>query len=181
MNTKKYLYETTFIANAALEDHQVDAIVTRVQEFPQSIPPYESPQLQTVSGTLPYAAPTIGTFTAILRCYYLGSMVGLGYVSCPACRDGGQFTVIPPAPLEANTTTTSLSSIVLTRITTVSLTSTGLIVTNPIAPSKSSMSTSSTTQVQAGLAAFVAAVFIVTMILLRKRRAGEKRERTQVY
>jgi len=33
MDTKKYLYETTFIANAALEDHQVDALVTRVQEL----------------------------------------------------------------------------------------------------------------------------------------------------
>jgi len=83
--------------------------VTRMQEYPTSIPPYFSPQLQSLSGTLPYVAPTNGTFTAILRCYYDGSGVGLGYYSCPACRDGGQFVVTSPPAI--TTTTTSSSTI----------------------------------------------------------------------
>ena len=33
MSERKYLYETTFIANATLEDHQVDAIVARTQDI----------------------------------------------------------------------------------------------------------------------------------------------------
>ena len=33
MSDNKYLYETTFIANATLEDHQVDAIVARTQDI----------------------------------------------------------------------------------------------------------------------------------------------------
>lgn len=33
MQPRKYLYETTFIVNATLEDHQVEAIITRTQEI----------------------------------------------------------------------------------------------------------------------------------------------------
>lgn len=68
--------------------------VNRVQEFPTSIVPYVSPPLPGV-GTLLYTPPTNGTFTAILRCHYLGTPIGLGDFSCPdsTCKSGGQFVV----------------------------------------------------------------------------------------
>jgi len=66
--------------------------VTRMQEYPQSIPPYQSAPLPE-SGTLTYTAPTAGTFTVIMRCYYDGNAIGLGPYSCPECRGSGQFIV----------------------------------------------------------------------------------------
>ncbi|MGA8857600.1 MAG: hypothetical protein WB643_10600 [Candidatus Bathyarchaeia archaeon] len=79
--------------------------VTRVQEYPQSIPPFVGPQLPMLSGTLPYVAPTSGTFTVILRCYYDGRAIGLGEVQ--GGKAGGQFIVTPPSNPGTTTTTTS--------------------------------------------------------------------------
>ena len=68
--------------------------VTRIQELPVSIAPYNSRYLPP-SGNMSYTAPTIGTFTAILRCHYLGASIGLGDFSCPSnlCKSGGEFVV----------------------------------------------------------------------------------------
>ena len=70
--------------------------VNRVQEFPRSIPPNVIAPLPGV-GTLSYTPPTNGTFTVILRCYYLGWPIDLGDLTCPSveCKSGGQFIVTP--------------------------------------------------------------------------------------
>ena len=69
--------------------------VNRVQEVPTSIAPYVSPPLPSVGGPLRYTPPTIGTFTAILRCHYLGTPIDRGDFSCAedTCKSGGQFVV----------------------------------------------------------------------------------------
>lgn len=70
--------------------------VLRVQEYPKSIAPYVSPYLYG-TGTFSYTPPTNGTFSAILRCHYLGTNIGLGDFSCYSvmCKTGGQFVVTP--------------------------------------------------------------------------------------
>jgi len=68
--------------------------VTRIQEYPVSIPPYTSHYLGP-SGNMSYTPPTVGTFTAILQCHYFGASIGLGDFSCPTnlCKSGGEFVV----------------------------------------------------------------------------------------
>ena len=80
--------------------------INRVQEVPTSMAPYVSPPLPYVGGPLSYTPPTVGTFTVVLRCHYLGTPIGLGDFSCPnsMCKSGGEFVVIP------SPTTTSTSN-----------------------------------------------------------------------
>ena len=68
--------------------------VTRIQEYPVSIAPYSSHYLGP-GGNMSYTPPTVGTFTALLRCHYLGTAIGLGDFSCSSnlCKSGGEFVV----------------------------------------------------------------------------------------
>ena len=72
--------------------------INRVQEVPTAMTPYVSPPLPGTGGPLSYTPPTIGTFTVILRCHYLGTTIGLGDFSCPTsmCKSGGEFVVTMP-------------------------------------------------------------------------------------
>jgi hypothetical protein len=90
--------------------------INRVQEVPTSMTPYVSPPLPNVGGPFSYTPPTVGTFTVILRCHYLGTPIGLGDFSCPTstCKTGGQFVVTAPP-----TTTSSGYSGTRTQISTV--------------------------------------------------------------
>ena len=78
--------------------------INRVQEVPTSMTPYISPPLPNFGGPFSYTPPTVGTFTVILRCHYLGTPIGLGDFSCPnsMCKSGGEFVVTPP-PTTAST------------------------------------------------------------------------------
>jgi hypothetical protein len=80
--------------------------INRVQEVPTSMTPYVSPPLPNLGGPFSYTPPTVGTFTVILRCHYLGTPIGLGDFSCPnsTCKNGGEFVVTTPP------TTTSTSN-----------------------------------------------------------------------
>jgi hypothetical protein len=78
--------------------------INRVQEVPTSMTPYINPPLPNFGGPFSYTPPTVGTFTVILRCHYLGTPIGLGDFSCPnsMCKSGGEFVVTPP-PTTAST------------------------------------------------------------------------------
>jgi len=79
--------------------------INRVQEVPTSMTPYISPPLPGAGGPFSYTPPTVGTFTVILRCHYLGTAIGLGDFSCPTstCKSGGQFVVTaPPTTTSSN-------------------------------------------------------------------------------
>jgi hypothetical protein len=73
--------------------------INRVQEVPTSMTPYVSPPLPNVGGPFSYTPPTVGTFTVLLRCHYLGAPIGLSDFSCPnnMCKSGGEFVVTSPS------------------------------------------------------------------------------------
>jgi len=84
--------------NYALPFIYAQITVTRIQELPTTMAPYNSPYLPSAGGPFSYTPPTAGTFSAVLRCHYLGTPIGLGDFSCPStlCKSGSQFVVTAP-------------------------------------------------------------------------------------